>query len=68
MRGLVFLMGRKRETRAGLSRIKPTGARTPEGSAFYGRILPVVILAMGIITVALILIAAGVLVGLVPFH
>lgn len=47
---------------------KPTGSRTPQGSAFYGRVLPILIVIMAIVTVALILFAVGVLVGLVPFR
>jgi hypothetical protein len=34
----------------------------------YTRVLPILILALGVLTAALILFAAGVLLGLVPFR
>ena len=39
----------------------------PENSLFYEKIIPISMIVMGIITVALILFAAGVLLGLVKF-
>ncbi len=40
----------------------------PENSIFYEKIVPALLLALGLLTAALILIAAGVLLGLVPFE
>ena len=39
----------------------------PDNSLFYEKIVPILMLAMGIITAALILFAAGVLLGFVNF-
>jgi len=46
----------------------PPGSRITGRSALYTRVLPVLILALGLLTAALILFAAGVLLGLVPFR
>ncbi|MEW6568538.1 MAG: hypothetical protein AB1449_10325 [Chloroflexota bacterium] len=43
-------------------------ARVPEDSIFYSRLVPILMVAMGILTVILILVAVGVLIGLVPFR
>jgi hypothetical protein len=40
----------------------------PQGSTFYSRVLPPLIVFLGVITVLLILFAAGILVGLIPFQ
>lgn len=40
----------------------------PEDSVLFERVIPVVLAGMGILTVVLILFAAGVLLGLVPFR
>jgi len=45
-----------------------SGSRIPSGSPFYARVLPILILAMGILTAVLILFAAGVVLGIVPFR
>ena len=47
---------------------KSSGSRISSGSPLYTRVLPIVILAMGVLTAALILFAAGVILGIVPFR
>jgi hypothetical protein len=42
--------------------------RMPEDSPFYEQVVPLLLIAMGVITAALILFAAGVLLGFVPFQ
>lgn len=42
--------------------------RMPEGSLFYERVVPALLVLLGIVTVVLILFAAGVLLGIVPFR
>ncbi|MFP3854315.1 MAG: hypothetical protein ACLFWD_08495 [Anaerolineales bacterium] len=39
----------------------------PSDSAFFERVVPILLIVLGIITVALILFALGVLLGFVPF-
>jgi hypothetical protein len=39
----------------------------PTDSVLFERVIPVVLAALGIVTVVLILFAAGVLLGIVPF-
>ena len=56
----------RRRSLLGLRR--PVGSRTPRGSMLYGRVLPVLIVFMAVVTVILILFAVGVLVGVVPFQ
>jgi len=51
-----------------LRRKKSSGSRISSGSPLYTRVLPIVILAMGVLTAALILFAAGVILGIVPFR
>ncbi len=48
-------------------RIAGRKSHMPENSLFYEKIVPVLLAAMGIITAALILFAAGVLLGIVRF-
>jgi hypothetical protein len=43
-------------------------ARMPENSIFYGRIIPLLLLSLAVIMVALIVVAAGVLLGFIPFR
>ena len=43
-------------------------SRIPSGSVFYRRVLPMFLIAMGVLTLALILVAAGVLLGVVPWR
>jgi hypothetical protein len=50
-----------RRRKSGVSRISAK-------STLYTRVLPILILALGVLTAALILFAAGVLLGLVPFR
>lgn len=51
----------------GTSRQPPKSSRMPEGSRFYERIVPALLIILGVGTVTLILFAAGVLLGIVPF-
>ena len=55
-----------RSTRSGM--IKPSSSRIPKNHMLYERLLPVSILVMTIIMMALIVFAAGVLLGLIPFR
>jgi accessory gene regulator protein AgrB len=43
-------------------------SRMPENSVFYERVVPGLLIMLGIIMVILILFAAGILVGIVPFR
>ena len=53
----------------GLGEDKPDGtSRIPSGSVFYRRVLPVFLVVMGVLTLGLILVAAGVLLGFVPWR
>jgi hypothetical protein len=47
---------------------KPAGSRFPPGSAAYSRFLPALILGLAILMGVLILVAAGVLLGWVPYR
>ena len=48
---------------------KPEGeSRIPAGSVFFRRVLPVFLVVMGMLTLGLILVAAGVLLGVVPWR
>lgn len=49
-------------------RAQPGQNRMPAGSVFYDRIIPIVIAGLAICTIVIILIAAGVLLGVVPFR
>ncbi len=51
-----------------LSRIKPSGSRIPRESLVFRRFLPALIVSMGVLTAILILVAVGVLLGIVPFR
>lgn len=47
----------------------PEGAnRMPADSPFYDKILPILLIFLAAITLILILVAAGVLLGIVPFN
>ncbi|MGA9531992.1 MAG: hypothetical protein WBR18_04690 [Anaerolineales bacterium] len=46
----------------------PSINRMPEGSQFFERIVPLLLIGMGVITTLLILFAAGVLLGFIPFQ
>jgi hypothetical protein len=46
---------------------KTTRSHVPENSALFERVIPVLLIVMGVITVVLILFAAGVLLGIVHF-
>jgi hypothetical protein len=49
-------------------RLKPSGSRIENDSMLYTRVLPVVLGALAVLTVALIVVAAGVLIGVIPFR
>ena len=40
----------------------------PSDSLFYGRLVPVILIVLGIVMFVLIIIALGVLLGIVPFQ
>jgi hypothetical protein len=46
---------------------KTTKSHAPEDSALFERVIPVLLVVLGIVTVVLILFAAGVLLGIVHF-
>jgi hypothetical protein len=50
------------------SRLKPSGSRIQSDSFFYTRLIPFILGALALLTVALIVVAAGVLLGVVPFR
>lgn len=43
-------------------------SRVPEESVFYTKVVPLLLVGMAVVMAALILIAAGVLLGIVPFR
>jgi hypothetical protein len=43
-------------------------SRLPANSVFYNRVIPLLLIGMAVVTVIFILIAAGVLLGLVPYQ
>lgn len=49
------------------SKRKPSTSHMPENSTLFEKIVPVSLIVMGIITLGLILFAAGVLLGFVKF-
>jgi hypothetical protein len=55
-----------KETRR--SPLKPSGSRIDRNSMLYTRLIPVVLGALALLTVALIIVAAGVLIGVIPFR
>lgn len=64
-------MSESRDREAGASQPRGTQASTnrmPEDSAFFERIVPFLLIGLGFVTAALILFAAGVLLGFVPFQ
>jgi hypothetical protein len=50
------------------SPLKPSGSRIQGGSLLYTRLLPVILGALTVLTIALIVVAAGVLIGVIPFR
>lgn len=48
--------------------MKRDRSRIPAGSFFYNKLVPILLIGMAILTVLFILIAAGVLLGLVPYQ
>ena len=59
--GVSNTRGTPRKALAGKSRI-------PANSVFYNRIIPLILIVMAIVTMIFVLIAAGILLGLVPFR
>lgn len=56
------------ERTGGQARHPAKGSRMPEGSRFYEQVVPALLILLGIGTLSLILFAAGVLLGIVPFN
>jgi hypothetical protein len=50
------------------SSLKPAGSRIESGSMFYTRLIPIILGVLALLTVALIVVAAGVLIGVIPFR
>jgi hypothetical protein len=44
----------------------PPSSRIPEGSRFYSKVLPVIILIMGVLTLFVILVAIAAFIGVFP--
>ncbi len=40
----------------------------PEGSVFYEKVVPVLLIGMAVLTVIFVLFAAGILLGFIPFR
>lgn len=60
---------KNRSTRSGLmARIKPSGSHIPKNHMLYERLLPASIIVLAVLMTALIIFAAGVLLGLIPFN
>lgn len=49
------------------SRLNTSKSHAPENSVLFEKIIPVLLVLMGVLTLALILFAAGVLLGIVHF-
>ncbi|HEX9797118.1 MAG TPA: hypothetical protein VGA52_09030 [Anaerolineales bacterium] len=47
---------------------RPGSNRMPADSAFFERVVPALLVVLGIITVGLIVFAAGILLGFIPFQ
>ncbi len=43
-------------------------SRMPEDSVFYEKVIPVLLIGLGIVTAILILVAAGILLGIIPYQ
>lgn len=43
-------------------------SRMPSDSFFYERVIPAILIGLGVITLLLILVAAGIVVGVIPFR
>jgi hypothetical protein len=52
----------------GRSPLKPSGSRIQSDSMLYTRLVPIILGALAVITVALIIVAAGILIGVIPFR
>jgi hypothetical protein len=59
---------RQASRRHPIDRVKPSGSRVPADSFLYRRALPILLVVMGLILAGLVLVAAGVLTGLIPFQ
>ena len=51
-----------------MARLKPPGSRIPRNHVLFERLIPASILIMSLLMAALIIFAAGVLLGLIPFN
>jgi hypothetical protein len=52
----------------GRGRREEGGSRISAGSFFYTRVAPVLLVILAVVTLALIAVAAGVLLGIVPYR
>jgi hypothetical protein len=59
---------RDRPKQSHQSLLKPSGSRIKSDSVLYSRLIPVVLGVLALLTIALIAVAAGVLLGIVPFR
>jgi hypothetical protein len=50
------------------STLKPSSSRIESSSLFYTRLVPIILGALALLTIALIVVAAGVLIGIIPFR
>jgi len=49
-------------------KVLKANSHIPTGSVFYNKIIPILLVIMAILTITFIVIAAGVLFGLVPYR
>lgn len=49
-------------------RLGPGQNRMPANSVFYNRVIPVILVGLAVFTILFIAVAAGVLLGVVPFR
>jgi hypothetical protein len=56
------------QRKRGFRKIPKEKSRIPEKSTFYTKVVPALLIGMALLMIALILIAAGVLTGLVPYQ
>ena len=54
-------------TKSSSSGQRPAPHRMPNNSLFYDRVVPILLIGMAVVMVALILLAAGVLLGFISF-
>ncbi len=66
MEGLNWVMNDHKHSPA--RRTPRDRSRMPRDSLFYERMVPLILIGLGLVTLLLILVALGVLLGLVPFR